>query len=60
MWCLTLDSLSLNKDNQRYKKIEVGAFYDAAVYLLSVENYFYLIKYINFNKKNRTIKYKEK
>ena len=33
---------SLNKDNQRYKKkLGDGFFYDAAVYLLSVENYLF-------------------
>ena len=42
---------SLNKDNQRYKKkLGGGFFYDAAVYLLSVENY--LFNNTSINKKN--------
>ena len=41
---------SLNKDNQRYKKnLGGGFFYDAAVYLLSVENY--LFNNTSINKK---------
>ena len=42
---------SLNKDNQRYKKeLGGGFFYDAAVYLLSVENYLFNNISINNNK----------
>ena len=41
---------SLNKDNHRYKKkLGGGFFYDAAVYLLSVENY--LFNNVSTNKK---------
>ena len=41
---------SLNKDNQRYKNnLGGGFFYDAAVYLLSVENY--LFNNTSINKK---------
>ena len=51
---------SLNKDNHRYKKkLGGGFFYDAAVYLLSVENYLFNNTSIN-KKKHRTTKYKEK